>query len=115
MSVEDHDEQATRQYLSSIGMEFTDASLNDEKFMVELHEVPELLRQLEDGQYFLGRQTQSWSLLALTAHGLTLYLGHPTAGDGYVHIPMANICAVYSVANAFVDEVRAFAAARVTE
>lgn len=110
MCVEDHDEQATRQYLRSIGMKFTNPSLNDEKFIVELREVPELLRQLEDGRYFLGRQTQSWNLLALTAEGLTLYLSHPTAGDGYAHIPMANVCALYSVADSFVDKVRAFAA-----
>lgn len=115
MYVEDHDEQATRQYLRSIRMEFTNPSLNDEKFIVELREVPELLRQLEDGQYFLREKDHSWNLLALTAQGLTLYLCHPTAGDGCVHIPIANICALYRVADTFVDEVRAFAAARITE
>lgn len=115
LNVDERSESATRQYLQSIGMEIPRSSINTEKFSVELRELPEVLRRLEDAQYFLGQQSHSWNLIALTADGLTLYLCHPTAGDGCVHIPMANVLALYSVADSFIDDVQVFDATSATQ
>jgi hypothetical protein len=94
-----------REFLQSQGMAF-DGGLHGETLYVEVREKPVVLVQLEAAGIFDRSKSTKWDMLSLTSSGVTLYVMHPDAGDGYVFVPLSNIVSIHTVSESWTNEVR---------
>ncbi|MEI5996293.1 hypothetical protein H3V53_03445 [Paraburkholderia bengalensis] len=94
-----------KEFLASQGMVF-DAGLHGETLYVEVRETPLILVQLEAAGIFDRSKSSKWDMQSLTASGVTLYLMHPDAGDGYVFVPLSNIVSIHTVSETWTQDVK---------
>ncbi|WP_143266410.1 hypothetical protein [Paraburkholderia caledonica] len=96
---------AVRKFLQTQGMVF-DEGLHGETLYVEVREKPVILVQLEAAGIFELSESTKWDMLSLTSSGVTLYVMHPDAGDGYVFVPSSNIVSVHTISESWTREVK---------
>ena len=106
ISVTVFDVNGVEPFLESQGLTFANG-LVDRVLSIDLREKPLILVELEAAGFFAGVSRTTWDLYSLTSAGMTLYLAHRDAGDGYVFIPFDNILAIHTVNSAWLDDVRA--------
>lgn len=98
-------EHGVQQFFNTQGMEHY-CGFEKIQFLIEVCEKPLIFTRLEEAGYFSENDNHVWNLTNITDKGLTIYLCHKVAGDGYVFIPMSNILSIHTVTENWIASLR---------
>lgn len=88
-----------------IGFSLSNQFLNEQLLMIEVKDYPEIISQLEDFRYFSRGDQKEWWFQDVTKQGITIYVVHRNAGDGYIFIPFNNVIAIHIIEEKFLINV----------
>ena len=98
LTVEKNSFDETIDYLNKIGVSTGPRASVD--LLIELREKPAIIRILEEMEMKAGKV---WDVLKIGEVGISLYVAHGT-GDGTIFIPSANVTAIHTIDEQFLEK-----------
>ena len=99
LTVEKNSFDETIDYLNKIGVS-TGPRTASVDLLIELREKPTIIRILEEMEMKAGKV---WDVLKIGEVGISLYVAHGT-GDGTIFIPSANVTAIHTIDEQFLEK-----------